>query len=98
MEWFLTEIVPDDHPCLYRASSHSGNTVLMGLLDDGNVGLASMLLDKIKDKKVKLSLLNAKKLKNFNNESIMDYAKRQNIKPIINFVQSQVNIATIASQ
>merc|ERR1711929_40099 len=63
LKWFLTEVVPNDHPCLYSQCSHSVKTVFMELVKRGRIDLAEKLLAKVTDTKNKLQLLNAKTLR-----------------------------------
>ena len=82
-EWFLDDVVPDDHPCLYSQSSFSGKTVFMMLVCDGKIKLADKLLSKITDNKKKLQLLNAKTLSGkHRHESVLELAQKMNtVKP-----------------
>merc|ERR1712190_417997 len=91
LEWFIDEVVPNDHPCLYSQSSHSGNTMFMQLVKDGNIKMAERVLEKITDSKVRLQLLNAKKLAGrHGGESALEWAKRDNVQPIVEWVMEQM--------
>jgi len=93
-KWFLTEVVPVDHPCLYSQSSYSGKTVFMELVKDGNLHLAEKLLEKITDNKIKLQLLTAKTLPGqHGDESALDWAQKRNIIPIIGWLNEQIGDA-----
>merc|ERR1712062_171698 len=57
LKWFLTEVVPNDHPCLYTQSSQSGETVLSKLVKEhGKIALAEKLLAKVTDNRKRLHL------------------------------------------
>lgn len=97
-EWFLDDVVPDDHPCLYSQSSFSGKTVFMMLVYDGKIKLADKLLSKITDNKKKLQLLNAKTLPGkHRHESALEWAQRRNIKPIIQWLMDHIADVEYAS-
>lgn len=94
MKWFLTKVVPDDHPCLYSQCSHSGNTVFMKMVKKGDLHLAEKLLEKITDNKIKLQLLTAKTLPGrHGDESALDWAQKRNIIPIIGWLNEQIGDA-----
>merc|ERR1719433_364439 len=60
---WLLDNVPDDHECLDSQSLLRGDTVLMRLLEGGQLILAERLLIKINDDQRKLQLLNSRRLK-----------------------------------
>jgi len=91
LKWFLNDVIPNDHPCLYSKSSHSGNTVLIQMVKDGNIELANNLLLKITDNNMKLQLLTAKTLPGINgDQSALQWAQRRNIKPIVQWLTEHI--------
>jgi len=95
LKWFLTEVVPNDHPCLYTQSSQSGETVLSKLVKEhGKIALAEKLLAKVTDNRKRLHLLKAKTLPGINgDESALDWAQRRNIKPVIGWLTEHIGDA-----
>merc|ERR1719474_398873 len=91
LEWFLTKVVPDNHPCLFSQSTHSGNTAFLHLVRNGKIKMAEILLAKITDDETKLQLLNAKTLPGrHGGESAMDWAKKRNIKSVVDWLGEQI--------
>merc|ERR1712151_572437 len=58
IDWYLTEIIPADHPMLFVKDNLKSKTILMLLIESGLVFLAKKLLDKVTDKQKKLELIN----------------------------------------
>ena len=91
LEWFLSEVVPNDHPCLFSPSKHSGNTALKQILQDKKIKIAEMLLTKITDNDKKQKLLNARTHAGSNgDESALDWAQKRNIKPMVQWLKEQI--------
>ena len=57
LKWFLSEVVPPDHPCLHSRNKRTGNTALKQILLDGKIEIAEMLLEKITDDDSRAKLL-----------------------------------------
>ena len=90
LKWFLSEVIPDDHPSLWSRSEHSGNTALKKILEAGKIGIAEMLLAKITDIDRRQKLLDARTFPGSNgNESALDWAQKRNIKPIVDWLKEQ---------
>jgi len=90
-DWFLDEVVPDDHPCLWSRSEHSGKTALMVQVQNEKLEQAAKLLGKIRNNEKRLQLLNAKTQPGqHRNESLMEWAQRLNIKPIVEWLGEQI--------
>jgi len=91
---WLLDIVPDNHPCLWTRSQHRGDTVLMRLLEAGQLMLAKKLLSKIDDKRIRLKLLMNKRLKRIEGGgSAMDIARRKKVEPVIEWLTEKIEEA-----
>ena len=62
LKWFLEDVVPNDHPCLFSRCKITGKTTFMRLVIDGKIDLAKLLLAKITDNVQKLQLMRTKTL------------------------------------
>jgi len=91
LKWFIDEVIPNDHPCLYSQSSHSGNTVFLQMVKDGRIDMAEKMLMKVTDNTKKLQLLNSKTLPGINgDESALEWAQRRNCKPIVSWLTEHI--------
>eukprot|EP01084_Bolivina_argentea_P181177 312942_1 len=87
IDWYLTEIIPNNHPILTCADNISKKTILMLLIKRGFISLAEKLLNKIDDKKEKLRLI---QMKDSNNKTILDHASDANIPNIVKWIENQI--------
>ena len=86
IDWYLSEVIPDDHPILFGADKIDGDTALMLLVRKGLLYLAERLLSKVTDKAVKLQLMETE---NTEKQSIETYAKQQGVPRIIKWIKDQ---------
>ena len=87
INWYLTEVIPSNHPILFEKDNVDGYSALFLLCKNGLIYLAQKLLNKITDKKEKLKLI---EMKNNENESVLDYAKSENIPNFVKFVENEI--------
>ena len=92
LKWYLSEVIPDDHPCLWSRSESSGNTALKLILQNGQIGIAEMLLGKITDNDRRQKLLTTRAFSGrYGNESALDWAQKWNIKPIVEWLNDKID-------
>merc|ERR1712176_851391 len=87
INWYLTEIISDDHPLLFAQDLIDGKTILMQLIENGLVFLAQKLLDKVSDKAKKLKLI---QMENNEKMNILDYVKERDIPAVDEWIQKQM--------
>eukprot|EP01083_Nonionella_stella_P151407 483661_1 len=87
IEWYLAEVVPKDHPCLFTKNESYGTTALRKLIGRGYRLLAQQLLDKITEKEKRLHLI---QMKNNENKTVLDLAKENGAPRVIDWIQNQL--------
>lgn len=89
IEYYLDEVIPNDHPILVEQDPYHKNTALMNLVKIfGSLYFAEKLLKKITKKEEKLRLI---AMKDENNQSILDWAKESRIPNVVQFLENQIN-------
>eukprot|EP01083_Nonionella_stella_P309184 1093942_1 len=87
VEWYLSDIIPDNHPILVACNTFTNETCLMYLLERGAIQFADKLISKIDDKKERLNLIEKK---DYKNQSILDSAVCKDIPSQVEWIRHQI--------
>eukprot|EP01083_Nonionella_stella_P185801 678522_1 len=87
VEWYLSQVIPNNHPILMDCNTFTNQTGLMYLLASGAIQFAEQLLSKIDDKKERLNLIEKK---DYKNQSILDSAVCKDIPSQVEWIRHQI--------